>query len=106
VLTNCGTPVWDVVAVRAIVADQSHPLTFFCGGSRNFTRFIELFDGVFVLDVDAETLRRRLAARSEDPVSGRGPSLVCCPGVPVLRQGFSQRTEPLPHPGTDDHPPP
>ncbi|MFZ0160509.1 MAG: hypothetical protein WAL50_15890 [Kineosporiaceae bacterium] len=57
--------------MRAIVADQSHPLTFFCGGSRNLTRFIDLFDGVFVLDVDAETLRRRLAARPEDEPGGK-----------------------------------
>jgi hypothetical protein len=36
--------------------------SFFCGGSRNFARFIDLFDGVFDLD----TLNRRLAARPAD----------------------------------------
>lgn len=41
--------IWDVDKVRALVADQSHPVSFFCGGSRNFDRFIDLFDDIFVL---------------------------------------------------------
>lgn len=57
--------IWDVGKVRSLVADQSHAATFFCGGSRNFAAFIDLFDGVFVLDVDLQTLNRRLAARPE-----------------------------------------
>src|ERR1700691_471174 len=28
---------------------------FFCGSSRNFAKFIDLFDGVFVLEVDLDT---------------------------------------------------
>lgn len=60
------TWIWDVDKVRALVADQSHAASFFCGGSRNFDRFIDLFDGVFVLEVDLDTLNRRLAARPED----------------------------------------
>ena len=58
--------IWDVDEVRALVADRSHAASFFCGGSRNFDRFIDLFDGVFVLEVDLDTLNRRLAARPED----------------------------------------
>jgi hypothetical protein len=58
--------IWDVDQVTELVADQSEPLTFFCGGSRNFPAFIELFDGVFVLDVDADTLSRRLDRRPSD----------------------------------------
>jgi len=58
--------IWNVDKVRALVADQSHAASFFCGGSRNFDRFIDLFDGVFVLEVDLDTLNRRLAARPED----------------------------------------
>ncbi len=34
--------IWDVDKVRALVADQSHAASFFCGGSRNFDRFIDL----------------------------------------------------------------
>ena len=34
-----------------MVANRHHPLTFFCGGSRNFSRLIDLFDGVFVLEI-------------------------------------------------------
>lgn len=58
--------VWDVDRVREIVADHTEPATYFCGGSRNFARFIDLFDEVFVLEVDRETLLERLAARPAD----------------------------------------
>jgi hypothetical protein len=58
--------IWDVDAVRALVADQDHPATFFCGGSRNFSKFVDLFDGVFVLEVDFDTLHRRLDQRGAD----------------------------------------
>jgi adenylate kinase family enzyme len=54
---------WDVAKVNALVRDHGHAATFFCGGSRNANRFIALFDEVFVLDIDVETLNRRLAAR-------------------------------------------
>lgn len=54
---------WDEARVRARVADRSRPATFFCGGSRNFSRFIELFDETFVLEVDRATLVGRLDER-------------------------------------------
>lgn len=57
--------IWDVGRVRALVAEQHEPVTFFCGGSRNFSKFIELFDGVFVLEVDLDTLLRRLDQRPQ-----------------------------------------
>lgn len=63
--------IWDVAKVRSLVADRSTPVTFFCGGSRNHARFIDLFDGVFVLEVDADTLVRRLAARPVGEWGGR-----------------------------------
>ena len=62
--------IWDVDKVRSVVADQSNALSFLCGGSRNFPRFIDLLDGVFVLDVDRDTLLRRLARRPEDEFGG------------------------------------
>ncbi|KAB8140317.1 AAA family ATPase [Chloroflexia bacterium SDU3-3] len=62
--------IWDVEQVRALVADHSHAATFFCGGSRNSDRFIDLFDGVFVLEIDLDTLNRRLAARPKDEWGG------------------------------------
>ncbi len=62
---------WDVAEVTSRIADHSEELTFFCGGSRNFPAFIHLFDGVFVLDVDADTLVRRLARRSPDEPGGQ-----------------------------------
>jgi thymidylate kinase len=38
-----------------------------CGGSRNFHKFLDLFDKVFVLDIDVETLNRRLDGRPNEP---------------------------------------
>ena len=58
--------IWDVSRVRALVAEQHEPVTFFCGGSRNFSKFIDLFDEIFVLDVDLNTLHRRLDQRPRD----------------------------------------
>lgn len=63
--------VWPVEKVRALMADKSRAATFFCGGSRNSHQFIELFDAVFVLDVDRQTLRKRLENRPDDEFGGR-----------------------------------
>jgi gluconate kinase len=63
--------IWDVDKVKSLVADQRHAMSFFCGGSRNFARFIDLFDGVFVVDVDLDTLNRRLAGRPADEFGGK-----------------------------------
>jgi len=64
------TWLWDVATVSALVADHTHAATFLCGGSRNADRFIGLVDEVFVLEVDRETLDRRLAARPETKWGG------------------------------------
>lgn len=63
--------IWDVEKVRALVADVSHPISFFCGGSRNHEVFIALFDHVFILEVDRATLMDRLARRDETEFGGR-----------------------------------
>jgi hypothetical protein len=62
---------WHPDRVQAEIADRSHPVTFFCGGSRNFSMFLDLFDGVFVLEVDLDTLTRRLALRRDDEFGSR-----------------------------------
>lgn len=62
--------IWDVDKVQALAADHNHAATFFCGGSRNSDRFISLFDKVFVLEIDLETLNQRLAARPKDEWGG------------------------------------
>lgn len=55
---------WDIDKIKSVIADHSHEFSFFCGGSRNFSRFVDLLDGVFVLEVgDLETLLRRLDER-------------------------------------------
>jgi broad-specificity NMP kinase len=57
--------IWRVDTVKALAANQDETVTFFCGGSRNFPKFIDRFDGVFVLEVDLDTLNRRLDARPD-----------------------------------------
>jgi hypothetical protein len=66
--------IWHVDKVRALVANQDETVTFFCGGSRNFSKFMDLFDGVFVLEVDLDTLNRRLDERPDDEWGGGKPT--------------------------------
>jgi len=58
--------IWRVETVKALVANGEEPVTFFCGGSRNFSAFIHWFDLVFVLDIDEGTLIQRLDRRPAD----------------------------------------
>ena len=54
---------WDIEKVKAYIADKDKKYTFFCGGSRNFSKFLDLLDGVFILDVDRETMIKRIEER-------------------------------------------
>jgi adenylate kinase family enzyme len=65
---------WDLDKVKSVIADHSIPISFFCGGSRNFHRFIDLLDGVFILEVDdLDTLYRRFDERvARDPTDWGG----------------------------------
>lgn len=62
---------WRVEKLRALAADQSRPATFFCGGARNFPAFIDLFDKVFILNLDKATLEKRLLCRPADEFGGK-----------------------------------
>ena len=62
--------IWHVDEVRNLVANRDEAVTFFCGGSRNLSRFIDVFDAVFILEVDLATLNRRLDARTDDEMGG------------------------------------
>jgi broad-specificity NMP kinase len=62
--------IWDVDKVKEIVGNKDDEVAFFCGGSRNLNKFIDLFDKVFVLDVDTETLKKRLESREADDWGG------------------------------------
>jgi adenylate kinase family enzyme len=65
--------IWDVEKVKALVANQQEAVTFFCGNSRNSAKFIDLFDGVFILDVDLDTMNRRIDERvALDPTDWGG----------------------------------
>lgn len=64
--------IWHVDKLEALIRDQHEMVTFFCGGSRNLMKFVDLFDGIFVLEVDVETLTERLDERSDGEWGGRG----------------------------------
>lgn len=59
--------IWPADVVRAIAADTRQPVTFFCGGARNAQKFLDVFERVFVLALDVETLNRRLDGRPKEP---------------------------------------
>jgi len=69
---SCLSPLLDPLG-HAPGLDQAAPATFFCGGSRNFSKFIDLFDGVFVLEADRDALNRRLDERPDDEWGGGKP---------------------------------
>ena len=62
---------WDEAKVRRHLDNHDADLTFFCGGFRNHGQLLGLFDGVFILEIDRETLLRRLDLRPEDEFGGR-----------------------------------
>ena len=64
--------IWDMAKVLQHVEDRQHDVSYFCGGFRNHAELLGLFNGVFVLEVDAETLIRRLSRRPADEFGGRG----------------------------------
>lgn len=63
--------IWALDRVRELVADDSNPSSFFCGGSRNVLKHEHLCDAVFVLQIDEATLRRRLDERPADEFGAR-----------------------------------
>ena len=63
--------IWRVDAVRRLAGQRDEAVTFFCGGSRNFAEFLDVFDSVFVLDIDPPTLLDRLDARPDEEWGAR-----------------------------------
>ncbi len=65
--------IWDVEKVKTLIANQNEAVTFFCGNSRNSSKFIELFDSVLILEVDLDTCLRRIDERvALDPTDWGG----------------------------------
>jgi hypothetical protein len=54
--------IWDVAKVKALVADHSEAVTFFCGGSRNLLVLGEQAGDGVVDQVDETELPRRCGA--------------------------------------------
>jgi dephospho-CoA kinase len=63
--------IWDMAKVLQHLEDHQQDVSYFCGGFRNHAELLGLFDGVFVLEVDAETLMQRLSRRPADEFGGR-----------------------------------
>ena len=65
---------WDLEKVNAVIKDDSVPVSFFCGGSRNRHQFIDKLDGVFILNVDDinEIFRRMDERVARDPTDFGG----------------------------------
>lgn len=65
---------WDINKVKFVIADHTKVISFFCGGTRNFSKFIDLLDGVFILEVsDLCILYQRLEERvARDPTDWGG----------------------------------
>jgi broad-specificity NMP kinase len=60
------TWIWDVGKVKKLTSDVTHEFLFLCGGSRNFNQFIDVFERVFILNIDNEALENRLLTRPGD----------------------------------------
>jgi len=74
ILNDCANEnrswIWSVEKTKALIDNHNHMATFLCGGCRNSDSFIELLDKVFVIEIDLDTLNRRLSARSRDEWGG------------------------------------
>ena len=68
--------IWDVKKVNSLMDDKTEDIMLFCGGSRNFSEFIDRFDEVFVLDVDDHSIVERLANRDQPDGWGKKPEEV------------------------------
>lgn len=62
----------DVRHVQSLVTDQTTRATF-SAADPNVGKLIELFDEVFVLDIDADTLQRRLEPSLERHLERAAP---------------------------------
>lgn len=62
--------IWDAVKVMAEINSEDAEVSFFCGGFRNHAELIHHFDGVFILEIDRQTLIQRLATRPSDEFGG------------------------------------
>jgi len=55
--------VWNVDKLRELIADPTHDLIFFCGGSHNEEDCDHLFDRTFYLIIDGDAMKARLQQR-------------------------------------------
>jgi len=57
--------IWSSKTVRPLLSHPREKPLFVCGGSRNESKFYDLFDKTFVLHVPDKVMRERLKARND-----------------------------------------
>jgi len=67
---------WDPAKVKEIVSHSKGETVFFCGGAYNEKDFYGLFDTLFALYADSETLVSRLKPREPDTWVDGSPTLL------------------------------
>lgn len=70
-----GPGIWDERRALAELERAEPDVVFVCGSSRNRDRFLPLFAKVFNLRIDDETMRRRLAERTNNDYGKRPDEL-------------------------------
>jgi thymidylate kinase len=83
--------IWPIDKVKSLIADRRYAQSFFCGGSRNHHHFIDLFDTVFVLEVDLDTLKRRVSGRAEDEFGGKPEQWALLARLHATKAGVPKR---------------
>jgi shikimate kinase len=67
---------WDAARVKELIANSKDEVVFFCGGAYNEKDFYDLFDKLFALYADSETLISRLKPREPDTWVDGSPTLL------------------------------
>ena len=58
--------IWDISKVKALAEESIDSTVFVCGGAMNQDKIKEVFDKRFTLVIDDETLKHRLATRTNN----------------------------------------
>ncbi|RZJ38685.1 MAG: hypothetical protein EOO18_02755 [Chryseobacterium sp.] len=66
---------WDQQKILSLINDRASEVLFVCGSATNRDEYIDLFDKVFILYVDDDTLRTRLQNRTNNNF-GKAPAVL------------------------------
>lgn len=66
--------VCDTEKLTSIIANESSPITFYCGNASDMDKILPFFDSVILLKIDPDIMRHRLTTRTENDF-GRTPEI-------------------------------